>query len=171
MKAGVTRVGERADIPTGSGGIGDDELITAWGVLAEALNETEPLVLCAVASGGEMAGPWFDVLIRLRSAPGNRLPMSHLAREVCLSSGGFTKLADRMERKGLLVRDSCTADRRVVYAALTPEGREFADRAHADHLRRLREHVLAPLGEDGLRQLTELARRLRDSSRSSSGAD
>ncbi|MDT0303283.1 MarR family winged helix-turn-helix transcriptional regulator [Streptomonospora wellingtoniae] len=144
----------------------DDEVITAWGLLVEAHSETSPLLLRGVdPSGGDMSGPWFEVLIRLQRSPGNRLPMSALAREVSLSSGGFTKLADRLERQGYLVRASCPDDRRVVYAELTPAGREFADKARAQHVVLLREHVLGPLGEDGLRRLGELARILRDSSR------
>ncbi|MFC4867218.1 MULTISPECIES: MarR family winged helix-turn-helix transcriptional regulator [Streptomonospora] len=144
----------------------DDEVITAWGLLVEAQSETSPLLLRGVdPSGGDMSGPWFEVLIRLQRSPGNRLPMSALAREVSLSSGGFTKLADRLERQGYLARTSCPDDRRVVYAELTPAGREFADKARAQHVVLLREHVLGPLGEDGLRRLGELARILRDSSR------
>ncbi|MFC3999712.1 MarR family winged helix-turn-helix transcriptional regulator [Nocardiopsis sediminis] len=146
------------------GGLDDDELLTAWGLLHEAMHTTLPLLLRGIdPGGGDMAGPWFEVLIRLQRSPGHRLPMSRLAREVCLSSGGFTKLADRLERKGYLVRQSCPTDRRVVYAALTPEGLELARRARERHVALLREHVQAPLGADGLRRFAELARTLRDS--------
>ncbi|MBB6171072.1 DNA-binding MarR family transcriptional regulator [Nocardiopsis mwathae] len=145
--------------------VGDDELITAWGLFHEALHNTGELLLRDVdPSGGDMSGPWFEVLIRLQRSPGNRQPMSKLAKEVCLSSGGFTKLADRLERKGYLARRSCPSDRRVVYAELTEAGRELADEARARHVALLREHVLGPLGPDGLRRLAELARTLRDTS-------
>ncbi|GAA4918559.1 MarR family winged helix-turn-helix transcriptional regulator [Streptomonospora salina] len=150
----------------GPSAVTDDELITAWGLLVEAHNETSPLLLRGVdPSGGDMSGPWFEVLIRLQRSPENRLPMSVLAREVSLSSGGFTKLADRLERQGYLVRTSCPEDRRVVYAELTAEGRAFAEKARAQHVVLLREHVLGPLGEAGVRGMSELARLLRDSSR------
>ncbi|ASU84633.1 MarR family transcriptional regulator [Nocardiopsis gilva YIM 90087] len=145
--------------------IGDDELITAWGLLHEALHTTGPLLLRDIdPSEGDMSGPWFEVLIRLQRSPGHRQPMSKLAREVSLSSGGFTKLADRLERKGYLARKSCPSDRRVVYAELTEAGQELANEARARHVVLLREHVLRPLGEDGLRTMAELARTLRDTS-------
>ncbi|NYI98840.1 DNA-binding MarR family transcriptional regulator [Streptomonospora nanhaiensis] len=148
----------------------DDDLITAWGLLVEALNDTSPLLLRGVhPSGEDMAGPWFEVLIRLQRSPGNRLPMSTLAREVSLSSGGFTKLADRLVAKGYVVRASCDHDRRVVYAELTPEGRALAEEARARHVRLLREHVLKPLGEDGVRAVARYARILRDSARAHQG--
>ncbi|MEY9210972.1 MarR family transcriptional regulator [Thermobifida halotolerans] len=146
--------------------ITDDDLITCWGLFHEALSVTSPLLLRGIdPSGEDMSGPWFEVLIRLQRSPRNRLPMSQLAREVSLSSGGFTKLADRLERNGYLARQACPSDRRVTYATLTEKGRTLAERARARHVALLREHVLAPLGPEGVRALAEQARRLRDSSR------
>ncbi|WP_116244341.1 MarR family winged helix-turn-helix transcriptional regulator [Nocardiopsis sp. FIRDI 009] len=142
----------------------DDDLITAWGLLHEAMNALQPKLLGGVTPDGrDMAGPWFEVLIRLQRTPGHRLPMSRLAREVSLSTGGFTKLADRLEREGYLERAACDSDRRVVYATLTDAGLAFIDQVRVKHVERLREHVLDPLGADGVRQLASLARTLRDS--------
>lgn len=142
----------------------DDDLITAWGLVHEAMSSVQPKLLGGITPDGkDMSGPWFEVLIRLQRTPEHRLPMSCLAREVSLSTGGFTKLADRLEREGYLVRESCTEDRRVVYASLTEEGSAFIHQVRAKHVQRLRKHVLEPLGEDGVRQLTALVRTLRDS--------
>lgn len=150
----------RTDGPT------DDELITAWGLVHEALRDIDPLLLKGVdPGGGDMAGPWFEVLIRLQRSPHQRLPMSRLAREVSLSSGGFTKLADRLAHKGYLARESCPTDRRVVYAVLTPAGRALADEAKARHAALLREHVLDVIGAEGVERLAGLARSLRDAAR------
>ena len=149
----------------GEGGLEDDELITAWGLLAEATNAVGPKLLREITPDGkDMAGPWLEVLIRLQRTPDHRLPMSRLAREVSLSTGGFTKLADRLEKEGYLARHNCSSDRRVVYATLTESGLEFITSVRAKHVERLREHVLTPLGEDGVRQLATIARTLRDSS-------
>ena len=65
--------------------------------------------------------------------------MSQLAREVSLSSGGFTKLADRLERNGYLVRQACALDRRVTYATLTKKGLDLAEQARTKHVALLRE--------------------------------
>ncbi|OLT30093.1 MarR family transcriptional regulator [Nocardiopsis sp. CNR-923] len=160
MTAGTT--GARPD--TGAEPPSDDDLITAWGLVHEAVNALQPALLGGVTPDGrDMAGPWFEVLIRLQRTPGHRLPMSRLAREVSLSTGGFTKLADRLEREGYLERESCDSDRRVVYATLTETGLAFIGEVRVKHVERLREHVLGPLGSDGVRQLAALARTLRDS--------
>ncbi|GLU48132.1 MarR family winged helix-turn-helix transcriptional regulator [Nocardiopsis ansamitocini] len=146
--------------------ITDDDLITSWGLFHEALSATMPILLRGIdPCGRDMSGPWFEVMIRLQRSPDNRLPMSQLAREVSLSSGGFTKLADRLERNGFLVRQSCPSDRRVTYAALTPEGLELAEQARAKHVALLREHVLGVLGSEGIHSLADHARKLRDNSR------
>ncbi|TDQ45405.1 MarR family winged helix-turn-helix transcriptional regulator [Actinorugispora endophytica] len=150
--------------------ITDDDLITGWGLFHEALSATDPLLLRGIdPCGKDMSGPWFEVLIRLQRSPDHRLPMSQLAREVSLSSGGFTKLADRLERNGYLARQACPSDRRVTYAALTEEGLALAEQARAKHVALLREHVLGPLGLEGLQALAAQARKLRDSSRESGG--
>jgi|SRR5690606_10379193 DNA-binding MarR family transcriptional regulator len=158
------RMGTKAGTDTEQ--ITDEDLITCWGLFHEALSETTPLLLQGIAPcGKDMSGPWFEVLLRLQRSPHHRLPMSQLAREVSLSSGGFTKLADRLERNGYLVRQACALDRRVTYATLTKKGLDLAEQARTKHVALLREYVLAPLGERGVRALAEQARKLRDNSR------
>ena len=56
------------------------------------------------------------------------MPMSVLARDVGMTSGGFTKLADRMARDGIIDRRGSDTDRRVVHASLTEVGLELAQR-------------------------------------------
>src|SRR5215211_5483146 len=54
----------------------------------------------------------YDVLIYLRNAPAKRLRMAELADSVLLSRSGVTRLVDRLEREGLLTRDTCVDDGR-----------------------------------------------------------
>jgi DNA-binding MarR family transcriptional regulator len=49
--------------------------------------------------------------------------MQELARSVLLSKSGVTRLVDRMADAGLVLRESCASDRRVVYATATARGR------------------------------------------------
>ena len=64
----------------------------------------------------------YDALVQLASAPGARLRMSDLAARVLLSRSGVTRLVDRLERQGLVRRESCGSDARGAFAALTPAG-------------------------------------------------
>ena len=52
----------------------------------------------------------YDVLVQLSEAPGRRLRMTELADRVLLSRSGLTRLADRLEREGLLVGVERQAD-------------------------------------------------------------
>jgi DNA-binding MarR family transcriptional regulator len=95
----------------------------------------------------------YDVLIYLRSAPGRRLRMAELADSVLLSRSGVTRLVDRLERQGLLERDTCLDDGRGTFAVLTDKGEELLARARPSHLDGVRRRFLAHFSEDELRRL------------------
>ena len=95
----------------------------------------------------------YDVLIYLRAAPDRRLRMAEVADSVLLSRSGVTRLVDRLEREGLIVRDACTSDGRGLYAVLTDEGEELLRRARPTHLAGVRERFLKHFSDDDLRTL------------------
>src|SRR5215469_6089949 len=64
----------------------------------------------------------YDVLIELYEAPERRLRMHELAERVVLSRSGLTRLVDRLEAEGFLVRDRSGTDRRGAYAVITEQG-------------------------------------------------
>lgn len=65
---------------------------------------------------------WYDVLIELAEAPDQRLRLSDLADKVVLSRSGLTRLVDRLEKAGLLLRESAEQDRRGAFAVITEAG-------------------------------------------------
>ena len=76
----------------------DQEQVAQWELFARAVERTQQRVLGRVEELGVPAA-WFAVLHELLSHREHRLPMSRLARELSMTSGGFTKLADRWRRK------------------------------------------------------------------------
>ena len=92
------------------------------------------------------------MLLRIYRSPERRLATTALAREVLFTSGGFTKLADRLVAAGLLARAPCETDRRITYLTLTTEGRALAQRALRAHAAAIRRRVLDAVGEEGLAQ-------------------
>src|ERR687895_2375997 len=84
----------------------------------------------------------YEVLITLQSAPGHRRRMSELADSVLLSRSGMTRLVDRLEREGLLLRDTCSSDGRGCFAVLTEEGEALLQRARRTHLAGVRDRFL-----------------------------
>ena len=103
----------------------------------------------------------YEVLLHLEAAPLCRLRMSELARSVLLSQSGVTRLVDRLERAGLVVREPCAEDRRVLYARLTDEGHRVLAEARPTHLAGIRKTFLAYFSDDELRALAEAWERLR----------
>ena len=73
--------------------------------LSRAVTLAENLVLCQVAM-----------------SPAGRLRMVDIAATLTVAKSAITKTVDRLEERGLLRRERDPADRRAVYAALTPAG-------------------------------------------------
>ena len=92
----------------------------------------------------------YEVLINLQAAPGRRRRMAELADSVLLSRSGTTRLVDRLEREGLLVRDTCSSDGRGCFAVLTDEGEALLARARPTHLDGVRERFLRHFSGDEL---------------------
>jgi DNA-binding MarR family transcriptional regulator len=100
------------------------------------------------------------VLAALRRAgPPYRMNPSKLYGSVILSSGGMTKLCDRLERAGLLERLPDPADRRGRLIGLTSKGLEVADLAIVDHLAN-EERLLSALSAAERKKVSELLRKL-----------
>lgn len=73
-----------------------------------------------------------DVLATLRrSGRPYRLSPGDLRRSVLISSGAMTNRLDRLESRGLIVREPDPHDRRGSQVRLTPAGRRLIDRAIA----------------------------------------
>ncbi|WP_416968110.1 MarR family winged helix-turn-helix transcriptional regulator [Streptomyces sp. 4F14] len=141
----------------------DEELlnaddVTLYGLFVEAFTRLKPLVHRDLG----VPDTWFEVLLRLGRTPGHRLRMTDLAQAVSFSSGGFTRLADRIEAEGLIRREPDPADRRAAYAVLTDTGRLALDHAMTVHVAHLRTHVTAPLSAEDRGHLERVLRTLRD---------
>jgi DNA-binding MarR family transcriptional regulator len=101
----------------------DDALATMYAVLNTHRVLAEAMEKRLRAQAG-LSLAQFEVLSRLHQAPGTRLRMVDITRQLCVSKSGVTQLVDRLEEAGLVVRESCTSDRRLTYARLTDRGEE-----------------------------------------------
>jgi DNA-binding MarR family transcriptional regulator len=90
---------------------------------------------------------WFDVLIHVGGAPEGRMTMSKLSTNVALTTGGITRLVDRMVEADLVARQNCPNDRRSVHVILTPTGHETLGRAIAANIDGIDRHLFAPLSQ------------------------
>lgn len=95
--------------------------------------------------------PWYDVLVQLQEAEGQRLRMTELAGAVLLSKSGLTRLIDRMLSAGLVEREADPRDRRGIYVCLTEAGYGRLREAAPAHLQGVEEHFARYLSEDEAR--------------------
>ncbi|NDU74985.1 MarR family transcriptional regulator [Actinomadura sp. DSM 109109] len=121
--------------------------LRAWVAFLTAGHLIEHEIEHQLKRDGGLSHPEFEVLVRLRSAEGNRLRMSDLAREVMVSKSRLTYQVTQLERAGLVRRAACESDRRSVWAELTDEGAAALGRVRPGHRRVVREafvDVLTP---------------------------
>ncbi|RCV49387.1 MarR family winged helix-turn-helix transcriptional regulator [Marinitenerispora sediminis] len=102
----------------------------------------------------------YDVLLRLREAPGRRMRMSDLSVAVLYTTGGLTRLVDRMAQASLVTREPAPGDRRGVYAVLTDTGVERLAEAAAVHLAGVQRNFAALLPDRELDQVAGFLARL-----------
>lgn len=85
--------------------------------------------------------------------------VASLARDLETDPASVTRTLDRLEAKGLVVRERSTTDRRVVRLALTPEGEKVAARVPAVLADVLNGH-LSDFSRDEWQMLLGLLRRM-----------
>jgi DNA-binding MarR family transcriptional regulator len=102
----------------------------------------------------------YSVLRVLRNVgPPHRLSPSRLADVVLVTTGGMTKIVDRLERAGLVTRTPAPADRRGVLVALTRRGVALSERASAAY-QAGRERIIGRLADDEVEAIDVGLRRL-----------
>ncbi len=67
-------------------------------------------------------------VLRILRGEGAPLPSLEIAQRMVTAVPGITGLIDRLECLELVARDRSTEDRRIVFVAITPKGREVLDR-------------------------------------------
>jgi DNA-binding MarR family transcriptional regulator len=126
----------------------EDVRLRAWTDFVLSYNGLVAVLEREMQDGTGITLSQYDVLLRLAEAPGGRLTMSELAQAIVYSTGGLTRLFERMRRAGLVRRDPSEHDRRVIYAVLTDDGMERLRAASAVHLAGVRRHFAAHLADD-----------------------
>lgn len=105
-----------------------------------------------------LGGGEFDVLATLRRS-GAPLTPGQLSRSTMVTTGGMTKLLDRLEAQRLIRREPDPGDRRGRLIVLTDEGRTLIDRAVEAHLQN-EQRLLADISEAERQDLAALLREL-----------
>lgn len=163
-RTGGGSVDEQAEI-TSPKDAADNALVLAFGRLQGAANRLEYILGRALERECGISHLMFEVLLILGRAEGAGLSMRAIAQEQVLTTGGVTRLVDRMEKAGLVARAEDPDDRRGRLVRLTPLGEETVVRASRLHVENIRRHFLAPLPPEDRDRFAEDLRILSHSAR------
>jgi DNA-binding MarR family transcriptional regulator len=106
----------------------------------------------------DLSWPEFELLMRLELAADHPLRMNEIAAQLVGSPSGTTRIADRLEKDGLIVRDTPRENRRIVRVQLTDHGRKVLGEAQETFRSTLQETFGRHLADS---QVAELRRTLR----------
>ncbi len=137
----------------------DDPRLTAFGLLHETHTGALATVLPDLESFG-LSVSTFEVLLRLARSPEQRLRMSELTAQCTITSSGLTRVVDRMEAVGHVVREPCESDRRGYFAVLTSEGLQELMKVLPAHLLTL-DRLWKALDDHEMEALLSALRKLR----------
>jgi DNA-binding MarR family transcriptional regulator len=104
----------------------------------------------------------YNVLRILRGAGTDGLPTLTIGERMIEQTPGVTRLVDRLERKGLVVRAPCPKDRRRVFCKISPKGLDLL-RELDDAINRWDVQAVAVLQPSDLDSLINLLDRVRAS--------
>ena len=113
---------------------GDQDWMEAWRALISANGRVVHAIERYLSEAHRTPLTWFDVRSRLRAHPERRMRMQELSELVVFTSGGLSRLVDRMEAVGYLARELSPEDRRGIYVCLTPRGEEKFDEMNRGHM-------------------------------------
>ncbi|MEU5041747.1 MarR family winged helix-turn-helix transcriptional regulator [Streptomyces griseorubiginosus] len=143
----------------------DDTLVLAFGRLQGAANRLEYLLGRRIEEECGISHLMFEVLLILGRAGEPGMSMRAISQEQVLSTGGATRLVDRMEAAGLVLRVTDPDDRRGRLVRLTPLGEETVVRAARLHVENIKQYFLNPLPVDHRERFAEDLRILSHSAR------
>ncbi|MQS08798.1 MarR family winged helix-turn-helix transcriptional regulator [Streptomyces alkaliphilus] len=84
----------------------------------------------------------YEILVNLSEAEGRRMRMSDLAAATLQSKSRLSHQITRMERAGLVRRESCDSDKRGLYAVLTDQGWQTMREVAPHHVASVRKHFM-----------------------------
>jgi DNA-binding MarR family transcriptional regulator len=134
--------------------------VSAWINLRQAGRVIQTRLEERLQKEADLSWAEFELLMRLRNSAAHPLQMSEIAAQLVGSPSGTTRIADRLERDGLIARETPRENRRIVRVQLTDRGRKVL--ADADEI--IQTNVQEVLGdhltESEVTELRALLRKL-----------
>ena len=99
-------------------------------------------------------------VLRILRGEGKPMPCLEIADRMIQVVPAMTGLLDRLEKQGLVVRERCTQDRRVVYVTLTESAKDLLKRMDVP-VGELHKQLIGHLTQAELKELSRLLEKAR----------
>src|SRR5258708_8279283 len=100
----------------------NQEQVTTWINLHQTARVIQAKIEERLRASTDLSWAEFELLMRLEVSSARRLQMSEIAAQLVGSPSGTTRIADRLEKDGLIVRETPPENRRIVRVELTDRG-------------------------------------------------
>lgn len=145
----------------------DSTRLAAWRNFITAHANLIDLIDHELTAKSNLPLNWYDVLIELVEAPKNRLRLHELAKKVVLSRSGLTRLVDKLEKEGLLIREAALNDRRGSFAVLTEKGRDSIRKSWPIYSKCIAEHFASYMNDGEAQVIQNVFARILEASQKS----
>lgn len=120
----------------------DEKLAESWHELMGRYNQLACRLDRELGAEHDLTSSEFEVLQLLANAkPDGKVRMADLAERVHLSQSALSRLVSRLEKDGLVCRNTCSDDRRAQWTEITAAGRTRYQAARPTHRKILREEA------------------------------
>ncbi|MBL1083428.1 MarR family transcriptional regulator [Streptomyces actinomycinicus] len=128
----------------------------AWRAYIAASRLLEDAIDRQLQQDGGMPHLFYSVLANLSEAPDRQLRMTDLAETLKITRSRLTYVVSRLERDGLVRRETCSWDKRSSLAALTDEGMALLERTAPGHVETVRSTLFDRITPEQVGQLEEI---------------
>jgi DNA-binding MarR family transcriptional regulator len=142
------------------------EKMAAWRALLQAHAALVEILSAEMEETHGISLTAYEVLMFLAQAPDGQMRMHELARSVLLTRSGLSRLVDRMEGEGLIIRRQCPQDRRGLFAVLTLAGRLRLRQAAPTHMAGILAHFASVITKEEGLVLAGILQRIADTATS-----
>jgi DNA-binding MarR family transcriptional regulator len=134
--------------------------VAAWTSLVRSARVVIGRVETDLKTAGLPPLEWYDVLYELSHAPEGWLNQAELERRLLLAQYNLSRLLQRIERDGFVVRQTCPKDARQSVVKITDTGQELRARIWRVYCKAIEAHVGARLTQQDAKKLAELLQKL-----------
>ncbi|WP_144661443.1 MarR family winged helix-turn-helix transcriptional regulator [Paenarthrobacter nicotinovorans] len=119
----------------------DRELVEQWRDIQSSYFRTAGAIDRALEAKFDIGLNEFEILDLVAESEESSCRMKSLGERTPMTQSAVSKVVDRLEKAGLVTRQTCAEDRRSLFLELTEAGRELHSTAAVEHRALLKENL------------------------------